>query len=484
MPKTGDLLAGRYRLDAPIGSGGFATVFRARDLRLQRDVALKVLLANHATDPVVAERFDHEARVLAAIDHPNVVAIHDVEPADLATGAGPFLVMDLCDGGSLADRLGGSATHAVPPDELVPILVDVAEGLDALHARGIVHRDLKPSNVLLTSGRARVADLGIAADGPSELTATGAIVGTIAYLAPEQLAGQPASPASDVHALGVIAFLGLTGHLPRPAGSLNEVVAAGVRPVVSVSVLNPDVGPAFDPAIARALDADPARRPTAAEFGTALSEALARSRPQPGSRASEDVTTLAALPLGGDAAESTAAASSGGRDRRLLVVGVVVAGLVLATMALMILRSGSSADRSSPSPAASGTGISPSPSASTRTTPTPVPSPTPTASPVPTASTDPYADARAASTAMRAAVASARGKGGLKGGEVKDLEGGLDAFDRSIASGDVRGARSEVQRLATQVGALIDQHAVDAQVGSALRAAVDALIAAAFAIPA
>jgi serine/threonine-protein kinase len=145
MPSIGERLAGRYRLDARIGSGGFATVFRARDLLLERDVAVKVLLASHTTDPVIAARFDREARVLAAVSHPNVVAVHDVAPGDLATAAEPFLVMDLCDGGSLADRLAASETGALPPDELVPALVDVAAGLDALHARGIVHRDLKPS---------------------------------------------------------------------------------------------------------------------------------------------------------------------------------------------------------------------------------------------------------------------------------------------------------------------------------------------------
>jgi serine/threonine-protein kinase len=163
MPSIGDLLAERYRLEELIGSGGFASVFRAHDLRLDRDVAVKVLLPNGAADQIVAARFDREARVLAAVSHPNVVAIHDVEPGDPATGTEPFLVMDLCDGGSLADRLAESEGGRLPPDELVPILVDVAAGLDALHAQGIVHRDLKPSNVLFTQdGLPKVTDFGLA----------------------------------------------------------------------------------------------------------------------------------------------------------------------------------------------------------------------------------------------------------------------------------------------------------------------------------
>ncbi|HLY14458.1 MAG TPA: serine/threonine-protein kinase, partial [Candidatus Limnocylindrales bacterium] len=220
MPTIGDRLAERYRLDARIGSGGFATVFRAHDLRLDRDVAIKVLLANLASDPVVTARFEREARTLAAINHPNVVAIHDVASGDPDAGSEPYFVMDLCAGGSLADLLNASPTGSLPADILIPILIDVSAGLAALHAAGIIHRDLKPSNVLLSGGRAQIADLGIASAGPSDLTATGTAVGTLAYLAPEQLRGAPASPASDVHALGAITFLGLTGRLPSPGDSV------------------------------------------------------------------------------------------------------------------------------------------------------------------------------------------------------------------------------------------------------------------------
>ena len=279
MPRSGDRLAGRYELIAPIGSGGFATVFHARDLWLGRDVAAKILLANHSGDPVVATRFGREARALAALSHPNVVAIHDVGGGDPRTGSEPFLVMDLCADGSLADRLADANDGVIRPEELVPILVDAAAGLAALHEHGIVHRDIKPSNILLGDGRARIADLGIATSEPSELTAPNTTIGTLAYLAPELLAGEPASAASDVYALGVVAYLGLTGVLPRPAGSLAEMVAASQAPTPVPSVQFPRLGPAFDGPVGAALSRWPELRPSAQAFGDAL-----RSAARPGSR--------------------------------------------------------------------------------------------------------------------------------------------------------------------------------------------------------
>ena len=461
MPRIGERLAGRYRLDARIGSGGFATVFRARDLRLERDVAVKVLLANHATDSVIAARFDREARVLAAVSHPNVVAVHDVAPGDPATAAEPFLVMDLCDGGSLADRLAASETGALPPDELVPVLVDVAAGLDALHARGIVHRDLKPSNVLLSDGRARIADLGIAATGPSELTAIGTTIGTLAYLAPEQLAGEPGSPASDVHALGVIAFLGLTGMLPRPAGSVAEVVAASVQPVRPVSALGPGLGSAFDPAIARALAGDPSQRPTAFEFGATLATALERWRAEPASVAAGEATTLTKVPL---PVEGVAAAAVAVTTRRggwmIATAGTVAVALFLGLVAFLLFGSNGSGGTASPSAAGS---VGGNPSAS--------------------ATVDPYGDAGAASDEMRAAIAAARGPDGLNGREAKDLESLLDRFNQALNEQDLKTARDEAGKLAAQVSQFIDQRAVGAEAASRLRTAADRLVAAANALP-
>ena len=467
MPRIGEKLAGRYRLDALIGSGGFAAVFRAYDLRLERDVAVKVLLANHATDPVIATRFDHEARVLAAVSHPNVVAIHDHAPGDPASGEEPFLVMDLCDDGSLADRFASSGTRALPPDVLIPILVDVAAGLVALHARGIVHRDLKPSNVLLSDGRARIADLGIAATGPSELTAVGTTIGTLAYLAPEQLGGEPASPASDVHALGVIAYLGLTGRPPRPAGNVAEVVAASDRPVDPVSALVPGLGSAFDSAIARALARNSSQRPTAAELGATLAAALERWRTEPPSLGRNDPTTLTKLPASASGVAATDDAPTPRRGGRLLVVvGAVLIALLLGLAAFMFFGFDGSGATASPSVSAS-IGASPSGAANES----------------PTGTVDPLVDARAAGEEMRAAITAARGPDGLNGREAKDLENIVDQFIHALDTGDAKAAREQAGKLAAQVAELIDQGTVDAETGDRLRTAAAGLVAAANALP-
>ena len=462
MPRIGESLGGRYRLDALIGSGGFATVFRAHDLRLERDVAVKVLLANHAMDPVIATRFEREARVLATVSHPNVVGIHDVALGDVTTTPEPFIVMDLCEGGSLADRLAASQTGALPADELIPVLVDVAAGLDWLHAQGIVHRDLKPSNILLSEGRARIADLGIAAIGPSELTAVGTTIGTLAYLAPEQLAGEQGSTASDVHALGVIAFLGLTGRAPRSAGSVADVVAASVRPVEPISAAEPGLS-AFDAPIARALARNPSQRPTATELGSMLATALERWRAEPVSMGANDQTTLTRVPL----PANPAAAPGDGRaprpgGRSLLTVGALLVALLLGLAAFLLFGPDDSGPPASPSPTAS-VGGSPSAAAS--------------------AIADPFADARAASDEMRAAIAGARGAGGLNGREANDIEGVLDQFERALDADDLNAARDAADKVAAQVADLVDQRAVDAAAGGRLRTAADGLVDAAHSLP-
>ncbi|MDA8238554.1 MAG: serine/threonine-protein kinase [Chloroflexi bacterium] len=281
MPAVGDVLAARYRIDALLGVGGMATVWRARDLRLDRDVALKVLLPNLAADPALAARFDREARALAALSDPHVVGIHDVVGGE--ADAEPFLVMELCPGGSLGDRLAGGA--ALPAPVALPILADAATGLAALHAAGIVHRDVTARNVLLAGGRAKLADLGIARAGAAGetvgagLTPPGTALGTLASLSPEVIAGRPATAASDVYGLGAVAYRTLAGALPRPAASLAELAAARGRAVPPLAERAPGIPPAVAAAVDRALDPDPGRRPTAMEMATAFGAAAPATGP-------------------------------------------------------------------------------------------------------------------------------------------------------------------------------------------------------------
>jgi serine/threonine protein kinase len=539
MANVGDTLVGRYRLDARIGAGGFATVFSARDLRLDRDVAVKVLSPSHVSDPLVVARFDREARALAAFSHPNVVAIHDVEPAEPMVGAETFLVMDLCEGGSLATRLAETGSSRLAPDALVPILLDVAAGLDALHAAGMVHRDVKPSNVLLSGDRALIADLGIAAAAAGELTGSGDAIGTLAYLAPEQLAGAQATTATDVYAFGSVVFVGLTGRLPRTAGSVAELVAASSQVPPPVSSLVADLGNMFDWPVASALAHDPADRPTVqqlawrlerglerwqeiaaimrtrlapAPVGIAVSVGSAATAPSAGASAGQpsrmpsqpspdDPTVIdpglpttkplvgMAMPatqMAGKAGEELASSSArrGGADRPWLVAGgLAVALVVAAVLALALLngggdaRPGGIAVEPSVVPATTGPRAS-----ATAAAPYPsAPSPSTTFG-TPTR-TGPYAVALEASREMQAAIEAARGRAGLNGHEAKDLEGSLDRFDRALDDRDAEAARSIAEAMADAVEELVDGNEVSAEAGQRLQSAVVDVVDAADALP-
>jgi hypothetical protein len=264
VPRVGDVLAERYRIEAVLGAGGMASVYRATDLRLDRQVAVKVLAANLAADAPVAERFSREAGVMASFSHPGVASVYDVERGDPATGGEPFYVMEYCDGGSLADRL---KSGPLPPGELVPIIRVISDGLTELHRRGLVHRDVKPANILFAGGRPKLADFGIARDagGDAEpLTEPGSTLGTLRFLAPEIVAGAPASPAGDVYALAVTTYVALNGRYPQPDA------AAGMAGASS-----PDPGTGFDAALVRGLDPRPEVRPTPADFADLLATGLA-----------------------------------------------------------------------------------------------------------------------------------------------------------------------------------------------------------------
>jgi len=256
---------GPYEIREPIGAGGMGEVYRARDTRLARDVAIKILPAAARTADARA-RFEREARAVAALSHPNVVAVHDVG----TEGDVQFVVTELLDGQSLRRRLADYG--ALSPAEAIDYGMQIALGLAAAHDRGIVHRDLKPDNIFITrDGHIKILDFGIAlyndTDADSEattasLTRTGVYVGTIGYMSPEQVLGQPATTQSDLFGFGVVMYEMLTATHPFSKPTSPEVQTAVLREnPVSLLRIVPGLAPPIVRLIERCLDKQPAQRP-------------------------------------------------------------------------------------------------------------------------------------------------------------------------------------------------------------------------------
>jgi serine/threonine-protein kinase len=248
------VIAGRYRLDEVLGRGGMSEVWRAEDLELGRHVALKLLAPDADT-----ARFDREARAVASLAHPNIMQLYDYGQAE----GRPYMVLEYVPGGTLEDRLRSGRPLA--DDEAYAIAAGIAAGLAHAHARGVVHRDLKPSNVLFDEeGRPKLADFGIArmAVGEGTLTEAGTVLGTAAYISPEQAMGEPATPASDVYSFGVILFRMLTGRLPFESNDpLALVMQHRDTPPPAISELRHDAPAALESTAMAALAKRPGDRP-------------------------------------------------------------------------------------------------------------------------------------------------------------------------------------------------------------------------------
>ena len=272
------LVANRYEILRPLGSGGMADVMAAHDTRLGRDVAIKLIRSAQLAEPVSRERLLREARAAAALHHPNTVAVYDVGEDD-----DPFIVMELVEGETLEARLRQRAPLSV--DESVRIGSALLDALEAAHDRGLVHRDIKPSNVLLsTAGAVKLADFGIAKATDTTdpgLTMSGQVLGTPRYLSPEQAAGEPATPASDLYSLGAVLYECVAGRPPFEGPSAIAVALAHQRsPVPPLLEVAPRLPATVADTIERALRKDPQERfADAAEMRRSLHGGEASDRP-------------------------------------------------------------------------------------------------------------------------------------------------------------------------------------------------------------
>jgi serine/threonine-protein kinase len=364
----GPCLGGRYRMGALLGTGGMGEVWAARDLLLDRAVAVKLIGGALAGDGRAAERLRREARAAARLDHPNIARVLDLGEHD----GRPYLVMELLEGESLAARI--DRVGPMPPAEAARIVAAVADALEAAHHAGVVHRDVKPGNVFLTStGAVKVLDFGIASAAGDAALTTGDLIGTAAYLAPERALGQRATPAADVYALGVVLYELLAGHRPFEAGSEVELAMAHVNAdPPSLRQAAPSTPGFLVAACHNALAKDPSARPASAAVFVQLVRAPGptppTTRPLPGPAdsvrtagppppATRPLPVAAAAPAGRPAsrprttatprcrpvpAAATARAAAGrrragrrrpgSRRRRGLLVALLLAGALLASL--------------------------------------------------------------------------------------------------------------------------------------------------------
>jgi eukaryotic-like serine/threonine-protein kinase len=325
MPLVFGTTLGPYEIQAPLGAGGMGEVYRARDTRLGRDVALKILPASLARDPERLRRFEQESRAVAALNHPSILAIFDVGQSD----GSPYLVTELLEGESLRDLLDRGP---LPQRKVIQYGVQIADGLAVAHEKGIVHRDLKPENLFITrDGRARILDFGLArvapaANGPADpdltsgATSAGVVMGTAGYMAPEQVRGEMVDARTDIFALGAVLFEMVSGrrafHRDTAAETMTAVLRDEVPEFTGTSVQIP---PALDRIIRRCLEKDPAHR-----FQSA-----------------RDLSFAMGVLSGGDSSSSqraTVLAPASAAQRSWLRIGLIMATIVIAAAAAWYLH--------------------------------------------------------------------------------------------------------------------------------------------------
>jgi beta-lactam-binding protein with PASTA domain/tRNA A-37 threonylcarbamoyl transferase component Bud32 len=346
---TPQVLGERYEIGGVLGRGGMAEVHRGRDLRLGREVAVKVLRGDLARDPSSQVRFRREAQAAASLNHPAIVAVYDTGEDRTSTGATPYIVMEYVEGETLRDVLRREGR--LPPERAMSLAADICAALDFSHRNGIVHRDVKPGNVMITpQGTVKVMDFGIAravSDSAATMTSTAAVIGTAQYLSPEQARGESVDARSDVYSAGCLLYELVTGTPPFTGDSPVAVAYQHVREDPRTpSSINPEIPPELDAILLKAMSKNPANRyQSAADMRSDLMRAIAGQQ-------------VEATPVMSDA-EKTTLITNGGlhgyddehwdddeharrRKRRGIIAAVVAGVVVLAGVItlLVVLNSG------------------------------------------------------------------------------------------------------------------------------------------------
>ena len=327
---AGEVIQSRYRLEQALGKGGMATVWKAHDLRLERPVALKCLMAPLTEDPMFLVRFFQEAQQVARVSHPNVVHVLDFGEGEEC----PYLVMEYLPGGTLED-IG----KPMEPKQALTLIAGAAAGAGAAHEVGLVHRDLKPGNIMFTEdGTPKIADFGIAVSQAQErLTATGTAIGSPHYVSPEQASGRPTGPPSDVYSLGVVLYELLTGRRPFELENATALAIAHVEETPEPpSSYNSSLPPAIDATVMRCLEKDPEKRfANGAEMAAALQHLAMDSDTAPFATVAAPATAATAAAPAAHSEEGTPVSRNTRRGVAVSLLAALFVGLlVFGVMAL------------------------------------------------------------------------------------------------------------------------------------------------------